>query len=159
MNEQHKSNTVKVKPNIDNNMTKALVFILVMGILLGLFTSLNFLLIYLIGYEAIYTGILILLLNMYLILKCYDKYFKVNITFKNTLFIGVPILFILTIINFLIIDYDFQGTVTYSYYRNGYLFHVIEESSKQFIPVSLIFIIIFAPIYRYLKKKKTGANR
>lgn len=147
----------KLNSNLEGRVSKYLGFILVVGLLLGILSSLNFLLIYVIGYGAIYTGILMLILNMYLIINIYEKYFKSEMKLKENLLVGIPILFLLTIVNFLIIDYDFKGTVTYSYYRNGYFFHVLEESGKQFIPISLIFIVVFAPIYRLIIKKK-GAN-
>lgn len=133
--------------NIKREISEKIGFILVVGLLLGILSSLNFILIYVIGYGAIYTGILMLMLTMYLIIKLYEKYFKSEMKLSETLLIGAPILFLLTIVNFLIIDYDFRGTEIYSYYRDGYSFYVLEESGKQFIPISLFFIAVFAPIY------------
>jgi hypothetical protein len=140
----------------DYDFKSTLTFIVAMGIILGLFSGLNIIPIFLIGYGAIYTGIVLQLLNMYLILKMHYKFFKSEMAFVDTLLVGIPIIFILNVISYLIIHFDFAGNLTHSYYRYGYLYYLISESSAQYIPSSIIFIAFFAPIYRVIKRKTTA---
>ena len=135
----------------ENTTQRLLLFILSMGVLVGLLLLLNFSLLYVIGYGAIYTGIVTILLTMYVLLKLYKVYLKKEMTLLNSFIVGLPVFAIGTIISFLVIDYDFEGTVTYSYYAKGYFMHVMEETSMQYIPITLIFALVFTPLYRYIR--------
>ena len=135
-----------------------LLFVLVTSLLLGLLQSVNFLLIFIIGYGAIYTSIITLLVSMYVLIKMYEYYFEVDMNFKNGVLLSIPIFILKSILNFFLVDYDFDGTVTYEYYANGYFSYLVEESAKQFVPSILFFLIVFFPLYRFLKRKKELNN-
>lgn len=134
-----------------------LLFVLIASILLGIFQSVNFLIVFVIGYGAIYTSTFTFLLSMYLLIKMYRYYFEVDMNFKNAILLSIPIFIFMSIINFFVFDYDFDGTVTYEYYANGYFSYLIEEAARQFIPTILFFLIVFYPTHRFLIRKK-GAN-
>lgn len=138
----------------ENTTQRLLLFILTMGVLFGLLLLLNFSISYVMGNGAIYTGIVTILLTMYVLLKLFKVYLKEEMTFLNSFIVGLPVFAIGTIISFFVIDYDFEGTVTHSYYAKGYFIHMMEETSKAFIPITLIFALFFAPSYRYIKRKR-----
>jgi O-antigen/teichoic acid export membrane protein len=135
------------------NIAKRVLLVLTMGLLVGLLLIFNILLGYfIIGYGAIYTGIITILFTMYIVLKLHKVYLKNEMTFLNTLILGLPVFAIGTIFSFLLSDYDYKGT----YYANGYFFHVMEETGKQFIPITLFFALVFTPTYRFVRRRLIG---
>ena len=135
-------------------LMKATLFIAISGIASGLLLILNYLLIYVIGYGVVYTGLLTILIIMYFILRLYNSNFDKKLKVRNSIFIGLPIFIIATMVNFVVSNYDYSHSVTYEYYSNGYFLNCIEETGKQFIPLAVFFSFVFIPINNFLKQKR-----
>ena len=134
---------------------RTLVFIFTMGISIGLLLILNSFLTYIFGYAAIYTGLLTILVAMYLIIRFYKLYFDKDLDIVNSIIISLPIFIVATILNYLISNYDYDHSVTYVYYSNGYFLNLLEETSKQFIPLTLFFSLLFIPVYKFVARQRT----
>jgi len=135
---------------------KELYFILFVGLFYGLLIASNFYLLNKIGYYVMILSAIEVLLTMFFIMRLYKKYFNVELQFLKSILIGLPIFFIGAIMTFIAEDLFSIGEVTYSYYANGYFLNSLEEILKQTIPISIIFTLVFAPIYRLIKRKITA---
>lgn len=132
------------------SLQKNLLFVLVMGIALSLLLIGNFVLNRLIGYWVIYTGIAVVFFTMFLLIKTYKAYLGKDLRFPFTLLIGFPVFLVGTFLFSLFLEYNSPGTTIYSYYRYGIVLNTLEETIKVAFPVTVVFVLVFVPIYRLI---------
>lgn len=132
------------------------IFVFVGVLISGLLYLANYSLIYVIGYGALYTALLMTLVIMYLLIITYRRFINVDLTIFFSIVISLPIFFILNL------SADFLPRILYSETRvystpwtDGLLNNIMEALGKS-LPVSLFFAFIFLPLYRVFRKRTTS---
>jgi hypothetical protein len=127
------------------------------GLLYGSILLINYSLIFIIYYGAIYTGMILLFYMMIQIPKKFKLKFNKELMFPKSISIGFVIFFIMTVMQLLALEFYDHYNTPYIF-RKGYIYNLIEETIKQTFLLTIIFSLIFIPIYRFFKSK-TSQNK
>lgn len=137
-----------MKLNIGDNY-KTLLFVLIGGMLCGLFMSCSFMLIYVIGLWAIYTNFVFLFFMHILIIKSYKFLFGKIINIKSALVYGFPLFLIcLTVYQFVVQNDSAIPTTSSGKWK------LFREWIEYTTILSLVLAFVYVPVTHLLVRYK-----